>query len=128
MFDFFETSWTVAHQAPLFMGFSRQEYWSGLPFPPPEDLPDLGLKPGSPALAGGFFTAEPPGNHTCYNYCYTQFSCAPLSWKKSLRARAKEGRGATWRSAGKRYLITAQEPLARMGKEGAQSLRRRGPE
>ena len=46
----FATPWTVAHQAPLSMGFSRQEYWSGLPFPPPEDLPDLGIKPVSPAL------------------------------------------------------------------------------
>ena len=43
------------------MGFSRQEYWSGLPFPPPGDLPNPGIKPTSPALAGGFFTAEPPG-------------------------------------------------------------------
>ena len=46
----FETLWTVAHQAPLFMGFSRQEYWSGLPFPPPGDLPDSGIEPTSPAL------------------------------------------------------------------------------
>ena len=45
-----ETPLTVAHQAPLFMGFSRQEYWSGLPFPSPVDLPDLGIKPVSPAL------------------------------------------------------------------------------
>ena len=43
------------------MGFSRQEYWSGLPFPPPGDLPDLGIKPASPALGGGFFTPVPPG-------------------------------------------------------------------
>ena len=47
---FFATLWTVAHLAPLFMGFSRKEYWSGLPFPSPEDLPDPGIKPGSPAL------------------------------------------------------------------------------
>ena len=46
----FGTPWTVAHQAPLSMGFSRQEYWSGLPFPSPGDLPDPGIKPGSPAL------------------------------------------------------------------------------
>ena len=44
------TPWTVAHQVPLFMGFSRQEYWSGLPFPSPGDLPDPGVEPGSPAL------------------------------------------------------------------------------
>ena len=52
MFDPFVTPWTVAHQAPLSMGFPRQEYWSGLPFPPPGDLPDPGIEPGSPALAG----------------------------------------------------------------------------
>ena len=49
----FATPWTIAHQAPLSMGFFRQEYWSGLPFPPPEDLPDPGIKPMlpvSPAL------------------------------------------------------------------------------
>ena len=44
------TPWTVAYQAPLSMGFSRQEYWNGLPFPFPEDLPKAGIEPGSPAL------------------------------------------------------------------------------
>jgi len=51
------TLWTIARQAPLSMGFSRQEYWSGLPFPPPGDLPDPGMEPRSlksPALAGEF--------------------------------------------------------------------------
>ena len=55
------TPWTVAHQASLSVGFPRQEYWSGLPVPSPGDLPDSGIKPGSPALAGGYFTAELPG-------------------------------------------------------------------
>ena len=50
----FVTPWTVAHQAPLSMAFSRQEYWSGLPFPSPGDLPEPGIKPESPELAGGF--------------------------------------------------------------------------
>ena len=56
----FVTRWTVANQAPLSMGFSRQEYWSGLPCPPPGDLPDPGIEPVflSPALAGGFFTTS----------------------------------------------------------------------
>ena len=57
----FATPWTVAHQAPLSMGFPRQEYWSGLRFPPPGDLPNPGIEPASPALAGRFFTTEPPG-------------------------------------------------------------------
>ena len=57
----FATPWTVAHQALLSMGFSRQEYWSGLPFPSPEDLPDPGIELTSPALTGGFFTTASPG-------------------------------------------------------------------
>ena len=57
----FATPWTVVHQAPLSMGFSRQEHWSGLPFPTPGDLPNSKIKPESPALAGRFFTTEPPG-------------------------------------------------------------------
>ena len=57
----FATPWTVAHQAPLSMEFSRQEYWSGLPFPPIGDLPDPGIKSESPAVAGRFFSAEPSG-------------------------------------------------------------------
>ena len=57
----FATPWTVAIQAPLYMEFSKQEYWSALPFPPPGHLPDLGIKPMSPALAGRFFTTESPG-------------------------------------------------------------------
>ena len=57
----FVTPWIVAYQVPLSMGFPRQEYWSGLPFPSPGDLPDPGIEPESPALAGRFFTAEPPG-------------------------------------------------------------------
>ena len=55
------TPWTVAHQAPLSMGFPRQEYWSGLPFPSLEDVPDPEIKPTSPAFVCGFFTTEPPG-------------------------------------------------------------------
>ena len=55
------TLWAVACQALLTMAFSRQEYWSGLPFPSPGDLPYPGIKPTSSALAGGFFTTEPPG-------------------------------------------------------------------
>ena len=57
-----ETLWTVICQAPLSMEFSRQEYWSGLPFPTPGDLPRSGTESVSPALAGGFFTTVPPGN------------------------------------------------------------------
>ena len=55
------TLWTVAHQAPWAVGFPRQEHWGGLPFPPPGDLSDPGIKTASLALGGGFFTTEPPG-------------------------------------------------------------------
>ena len=57
----FATLWTVAHQAPPSMGFSRQEYWSGLPFPSPGDLPDPGIEPRSPALQADALISEPPG-------------------------------------------------------------------
>ena len=61
MSDFFVIPWTVAHQAPLSMEFPRQDYWNGLLFPAPRDLPVPGIEPMSPALAGRFSTAEPPG-------------------------------------------------------------------
>ena len=57
----FTTLWTVAHQFPPSMGFSRQKYWSGLPLPSPGDLPDLGIKPRSPTLQADVLTSEPPG-------------------------------------------------------------------
>ena len=57
----FATPWTVTYQAPLSMGFPRQDYWSGLPCPSPRDLPDPGTEAASPALPGVFFTTEPPG-------------------------------------------------------------------
>ena len=65
----FVTPWTAARQVPLSMGFSRQEHWSGLPCPPPGDLPDPGIEPTSLAylaLAGGFLTTEPPGKPVAY--------------------------------------------------------------
>ena len=65
----FATPWTVAHQAPLSMEFSRQEYWSGLRFPSPGDLPNPGM---SPALAGGFFTTARPGKpRVSVELCFT---------------------------------------------------------
>ena len=59
--ELFATLWTVAHQAPPFMGFSRQEYWSGLPFPSPRDLSNPGIEPWSPALQADALFSEPPG-------------------------------------------------------------------
>ena len=57
----FVTPWTIAHQAALSMGFSRQEYWSGLPFPSPGDLPNPGIEPGSLTLQADALTSELPG-------------------------------------------------------------------
>jgi len=73
--------WTIDCQGPLSVGFIRQEYWSGLPFPPPGDLPNPGIEPESPAplaLAGRFFTTAPPGNHTwlgVFLQCHPQDPC-----------------------------------------------------
>ena len=58
----FATPWTVAYQAPPSMKCSRQEYWSGLPFPSPGDLPNPGIEPGSPTLQANALPSEPPGN------------------------------------------------------------------
>ena len=73
--------WTVAHQAPLFMGFSRQEYWNGLPFPSPGDRPNLGIEPTSPAssaLASRFFTTE-PSRKLQIPLCLSLFNLSPSS-------------------------------------------------
>ena len=63
----FATPWTVAYQALPSMGFSRQECWSGLPFPSPGDLPDPGIEPGSPGLQADALPSEPPGKPTSIN-------------------------------------------------------------
>ena len=79
----FVTPWTVAHQAPLPMGISTQEYWSGLPCPPPEDLPHLGLEPrsfASPALLVGFFITRTTWEALCIYYIHTVFLCLK-NWK-----------------------------------------------
>ena len=61
MSDYFVIPWATACQAPLSLVFPRQQYYSGLPFPSPGDIPDPGIKPVSPALTGKFFTTEPLG-------------------------------------------------------------------
>ena len=85
------TSWTVAHQSPLFMGFPRQEYWSGLTFPSPGDLLNPGIEPMCPELSGRFFTTEPPGKpYVCYIfvaylqpdslYFHNSLLCSTKTW------------------------------------------------
>ena len=74
------TTWTLAHQAPLSIGFPREEYWSVLPFPTPGDLPDSGIKPMSPALAGRFFTSEPSGKPLKSSYWFINAVNLVQSW------------------------------------------------
>ena len=76
----FVTSWTVAYQASLSMGFSRQEYWSELPFPSPGDLPDPEIEPMSPALEADALTSEPPGKQSSL---YTRVFPTPRPPEKS---------------------------------------------
>ena len=85
----FGTPWTLSHQTPLSMEFSRQEYWSGLPFPLQGGLPDPGIKPvslASPALAGESFATAPPGNHVKLIHVQVskrqQFAMKSLLWVK----------------------------------------------
>ena len=101
----FVIAWTVAHQAPLSLGFSRQEYWSRLPFPSPRDLPDPWIKPVSLvslSLVGGFFTIVPPGKSStvlrgrstliCNKHPYTSQSQALLSRSQHLVVKHMCGR------------------------------------
>ena len=93
----FETPWTVAYQASLSMGFSRQEYWSVLPFPSPGDLPNPGIEPGSPALQADALPSEPPGKQSfnfsffsitgCgiyLDYCSTEWFTLEMNWDHSV--------------------------------------------
>ena len=65
------TPWTIAHQAPLSIGFSRQEYWSGLPFPSPGDLPDPGIEPGFPTLQANALPSEPAGLEIAFFFFFS---------------------------------------------------------
>ena len=78
---------TVANKVALSMGFPRQEYWSGLPFPSPGDLPDPGIEPMSPAFAGKFFTTEQPGklqNVSTYYQIHANRNCIKKSHRKEI--------------------------------------------
>ena len=75
----FVTPWTVACEAPPSMGFSRQEYWSGLPFPSPGDFPDPGIEPRSPALQADTLPSKPPGKQNLWaNNGYWGWKCYPV--------------------------------------------------
>ena len=117
-------SWDPLHCSPpgfSVMGFLRQEYWSGLPFPPSGDLSDPGLEPASPALAGWFFTAEPPGKPISYyslpilgffspNFTKTALSLVVCMTKLSFSAHA-------WTWLGIFYFHKlAQKPMGKLAK------------
>ena len=92
----FATPWTVAHQVPLSMGFPRQEYWSGLPFPIPGDLPEAGIEPTSPAppaLAGRVFTTSATWEAPIYVYAHTH---THTLLQQETEAREPETMGAEW--------------------------------
>ncbi|CAM9750100.1 unnamed protein product [Rangifer tarandus platyrhynchus] len=88
------TPWTVAHQAPLSRGFSRQEHWSGLPFPSPGDLPDPGTEPGSPALRADSSPTEPLGSPEALTQSGTRLSDVTLTFKGPTHV---SGSGSAWR-------------------------------
>ena len=137
----FATPWTVAHQAPLSMEFSSQEYWSGLSFPSPRDLPDSGTEPGSPASAGGFFTTEPPGlpefiavcasfkwNHTVFVLC--QILCTHSSdwrglWPQPANKQTETDEWTGWNDS-LQFIAEKPAPLTcmRAGSEGRFSVGR----
>ena len=87
----FATPWTVAHQAPPSMGFSRQEYWSGLPLPSPGDLPNPGTEPGPPAFQADAFTSEPPGKKTAASNAVVRGRPNPI-WPVPLQEKADSER------------------------------------
>ena len=91
----FATLWTVAHQAPLSIGFSRQEYWSGLPFPSPGDLPDPGIKPRSPALHADSLPSDLVLSSNCFDEAiwFRRLTCL-----SSIHALITELRFVPWSS------------------------------
>ena len=107
----FVTLWTAAHQAPLSMGFSRQEYWNGLPCPPPGDLPDPGIEvesPMSPTLAGRFFTTSATWE------AHLQLSNSYLIWV--IRSKENEGRRAEFETSDPAFQLWAFQESSTSGK------------
>ena len=112
MFDS-ATPWTVAHQAPLSMEFSRQEYWSGLPCPHPGDLPHPGIEPGSPCVAGRFLPSEPSGKPTGVksprrpSHAVGVDWCAMLAFERAhLSERSRDGVSYRSQRFGQRCVVT----------------------
>ena len=97
----FVTPWTIACQAPPSMGFSRQEYWSGLPFLSPRDLPDPGIEPRSPALQADSLPSEPPGapirHHVCGNLLLSSRKGPRFGGLKTFLLRERERKKGEWK-------------------------------
>ena len=109
----FATPWTVARQAPLSTGFPRQEYWSGLPCPPPGDLPDPGIEPASPAAAGGFFTRAACGNPTASVHSANTFlprTFISYPWKHVELNTCSCLCGPPWRLSWERICLQCRRP------------------
>ena len=97
----FVTLWIVAHQAPLSMGFSRQEYWSGLPFPPPGDLPDPGIRPAfpaSPALAGDSLPPSHLGSPVIHGNSWNQITHHKYKRQRPIQCTGPTPRPTAWQS------------------------------
>ena len=110
----FVTPWTVAHQAPPAMGFSKQEYWSGLPFPSPGDLSDPGIEPVSPEFQTDALTSEPPGKLLFSSIGPTTRGTEPEShWCKSWSLKAQEPEARVVQGQEKMDFL-AQEERARV--------------
>ena len=86
----FAIPWTVTYQVPPSMEFSRQEYWSELPFPSPGDLPNPGIEPGSPTLQADILPSEPPGKPYLYTMCIYSLILTPLLRCKVYGSAVKE--------------------------------------
>ena len=118
------TPWTVAHQAPLSMGFSRQEYWSGLPFPSPGDLLDPGTEPGSPTLQADSLPSEPAGKLTKVKVKVVQ-SCPTLCDPMDLVHGVLQARILEWeafpffRGLPNPGLLQCRQSLYQLSREGS---------
>ena len=93
----FAIPWTIARQAPLSMEFSRQEYWSGLSFPSPGDLPDPRIEPRSPALQAASLQSDPPGKHSVKDVALNSCHGSQSNWgKDSAGYNCWEKHNSTW--------------------------------
>ena len=116
------TSWTVAHQAPLSTGFSRQEHWSGWPFPSPGDLPDPGITPGSPALQADSLLSEPPGKPKSAGFYLKKRDFSSVSGAKAPSSQSRGGADSIPRRGTRSHKLQLKIPQATTKTEDPSSL------